>query len=175
MRTQANFFVHVFATGLAAVTAHNPKFAIRDFSGEARFIPGTLADASLRIEIRVSSLEIMDEVSHEERAAIEKVMFHEVLESRVFPEVDFVGSEITVTKLGENLFQAKVSGNLSMHGQTRRHHFDAQVVAGEDTLHGYGDFTVKQAEYGLQIASIAGGVLKIRDDVRVSFYITAGK
>ncbi len=35
---QSQFTVHAFASGLAAVVAHNPKFAIRDFSGEAQFI-----------------------------------------------------------------------------------------------------------------------------------------
>jgi hypothetical protein len=34
---------------------------------------------------------------------------------------------------------------------------------------------VKQTEYGLRIASIAGGALKMKDDVRVSFYIIARK
>jgi hypothetical protein len=36
---QSQFTVHAFASGLAAVVAHNPKFTIRDFSGEAQFIP----------------------------------------------------------------------------------------------------------------------------------------
>ena len=36
--SQSQFTVHAFASGLAAVVAHNPKFAIRGFSGEARFI-----------------------------------------------------------------------------------------------------------------------------------------
>ena len=55
-----------------------------------------------------------------------------------------------MTKLSENLFRAKVIGNLNIHGHERRHHFDSQVVVGEDTLRGSGDFSVKQSEYGLQ-------------------------
>jgi polyisoprenoid-binding protein YceI len=171
----SQFFVHAFATGLVAVAAHNPKFAIRDFFGEVRFVPGTLADASALVNIKVASLDIMDEVSPEDRAQIEKVMFQEVLESRSFPEIAFESSEISAAKLSENLYRAKVAGNLSLHGVTRRHQFDAQVVVGEDTLRCYGDFLVKQTEYGLRIASIAGGALKMKDDVRVSFYIIARK
>ena len=45
---QSQFTVHAFASGLAAVVAHNPKFAIRDFSGEAQFVPDTLRDASIQ-------------------------------------------------------------------------------------------------------------------------------
>jgi polyisoprenoid-binding protein YceI len=171
----SQFFVHVFATGLVAVAAHNPKFAIRDFSGEARFVPTTAAEASVRIVIRVASLEIMDEVSSEDRAAIKKIMFQDVLDATLFPEIVFESTEITVTKLSENLLRAKVSGNLSLHGIKRRHSFDSQVVVGEDTLRCSGDFSVKQSEYGLQIASVGGGAIKVKDEVRVSFYLISRK
>jgi hypothetical protein len=48
------------------------------------------------------------------------------------------------------------------------------VVAGKDTIRSYGDFTVKQSSYGLQIF-FGGGATKVKDDVRVSFYISARK
>jgi len=171
----SQFFVHAFATGLAAVAAHNPKFAMRDFTGEVKFVPGSLADASVKIKIRVTSFDIMDEVSKQDRAAIEQVMFQEVLETRLYPEITFESTDVSTSKVTENLFKAKIGGNLTLHGVTRRHQFDAQVVAGEDTLRGYGDFTVKQTEYGLRIASIAGGALKMKDEVRISFYMIGRK
>lgn len=167
--------MHAFATGLAAVAAHNPKFAIRDFTGEVKFVPGTVADASVRIRIRANSLDLTDEVSKQDRAAIEQVMFHEVLESRMYPDINFESTDVNTAKVTENLFRAKIGGNLTLHGVTRRHQFDAQVVAGEDTLRGYGDFTVKQTEYGLRIATVAGGTLKMKDEIRISFYIIGRK
>jgi polyisoprenoid-binding protein YceI len=171
----SQFFVHAFATGLAAVAAHNPKFAMRDFTGEVKFVPGSLSDAAVKIKIRVTSFDIMDEVSKQDRAAIEQVMFQEVLETRLYPEITFESTDVSTSKVTENLFKAKIGGNLTLHGVTRRHQFDAQVVAGEETLRGYGDFTVKQTEYGLRIASIAGGALKMKDEVRISFYMIGRK
>jgi len=76
--------VHAFASGLAAVVAHNPKFAIRDFSGDARFTPGSLGEASIRLKIKSSSLDLMDEVSEYDRREIGRVTFEEVLEIRRF-------------------------------------------------------------------------------------------
>jgi polyisoprenoid-binding protein YceI len=102
-------------------------------------------------------------------------MFHEVLETRTYPGITFESSDITMTKLSGNLFRTRVSGNLTLHGVAKRHQFDVQVVAGEDTIRSYGDFTVKQSSYGLQIASVGGGAIKVKDDVRVSFYIIARK
>ncbi|MGA7915940.1 MAG: hypothetical protein WCA00_11945 [Candidatus Acidiferrales bacterium] len=43
---------HAFANGVVAVVAHIPKFAIRDFSSEAKFGPGSLKQATIRMNIK---------------------------------------------------------------------------------------------------------------------------
>jgi polyisoprenoid-binding protein YceI len=173
--SQSQFTVHAFASGLAAVVAHNPKFAIRDFKGEAQFTPDTLRDASLRMRIKTSSLELTDEVSEYDRGEIDRVMFQEVLEESRFPEIVYESSQITAARLSENLFAATISGNLTLHGVTNKLDFAAQVVIGDDTLRGYGNFHVKQTDYGITIASIAGGTLKMKDELKIAFFIVAKK
>ncbi|MFZ3215995.1 MAG: YceI family protein [Candidatus Acidiferrales bacterium] len=167
--------VHAFASGLVAVVAHNPKFAIRDFSGKAQFVPGGLAQATLRVNIKANSLTLMDEVSEYDQREIHRVMSEEVLETRPFPEIVFESSQVTAVKVSESLFRATIVGNLTMHGVTHTHSFSAQVVAGDESLRGYGDFTVKQTDYGIQIASVAGGTLKMKDEVKIAFFIIARK
>ncbi|MDP9340098.1 MAG: YceI family protein [Acidobacteriota bacterium] len=73
------------------------------------------------------------------------------------------------------MFRAKVNGHLTLHGIKRRHTFESQVVVGKDTLRCSGDFPVRQTQSGLQIASVGGGAIKVKDDVRVSLYIIARK
>ena len=113
--TQSQFTVHAFASGLAAVVAHNPKFAIREFSGEARFISDTLRDASIRIRIKAASLELMDEVSEYDRAEIARVTFNEVLQVSRFPEIVYTSSHITATRLSENLYATAITGTPRRH------------------------------------------------------------
>jgi polyisoprenoid-binding protein YceI len=167
--------VHGFASGLASVVAHNPKFAIQEFSGEARFTPGTLAEASLRIVMKASSLNLVDEVTEYDRQEIHRVTFDEVLEAKSYPEIVFESSQIAVAKISDNLFRATVTGNLALHGVRRTHTFKAQVVVGEDSLRAYGDFNVNQSEYGIRTASIAGGTLKMKDEVKIAFFIIGRK
>jgi polyisoprenoid-binding protein YceI len=171
----SQFTVHAFASGLAAVVAHSPKFAIRDFSGVAEFVPGNLGEASIRMKIKSSSLELMDEVSEYDRGEIMRVTNHEVLETTRFPEIVYNSSHVTVTQIGDNLFGAAIQGNLMLHGVTNQMNFTSQVVVGEDTLRGYGNFVVNQSEYGITIASIAGGTLKMKDELKVAFFIVARK
>lgn len=163
--------VHAFASGLVAVVSHNPRFAVRDFSGEAKFVPRSLAQASLRVKIRVASLTLLDEVSEYDQREIQRVMFDEVLAAKSFPEIVFESASVTTNAISENLYRATIDGNLTLHGITHTQNFNAQVVVGEESLRGYGDFYVKQTDYGIQTASVAGGTLKMKDELKIAFFM----
>ena len=60
-----------------------------------------------------------------------------------------------------------VSGDLMLHGTARGMRLDGQVVVGEESIRVQGAFSVLQSDYGLKIASIAGGTLTIRDELQV--------
>ena len=165
------FTVQAFAAGIVAVVAHSPKFAIREMVGEMEFVPETMEKASLQLTINVGSLEIMDEVSAMDRREIERVMFDEVLQKSVYPRIEYKSSRTSASKTGENVFRVNVNGDLTLHGITRGVGLEAQVVAGEDTLRAQGSFTLMQSDYGLRIASVAGGTLKLKDELRCAYFI----
>jgi polyisoprenoid-binding protein YceI len=167
------FTVQAFASGIAAVVAHSPKFAMRDISGEVLF-DGKLPEASsTKATIRLGSLEIMDEVSSSDRREIERVMFDEVLEKSIYPVAEFHSTRASVMKTAENMFRVNVAGELSFHGVTRGLQFDSQLVAGEDTLRAQGSFSVLQSDFGLKIASVANGTLKLKDELKFGFFLVA--
>jgi YceI-like domain len=64
---------------------------------------------------------------------------------------------------------------LSMHGITRPQVVPARVTAGEDVLRAFGTFTILQSDYDLKLASVAGGALKVKDEVKFSFNMLARK
>src|ERR1700722_14494966 len=97
----SQFTVHAFASGLAAVVAHSPKFAIRDLNGEGVLHPCKLGEAPIRMKIKPSSLELMDQVSEYDRGEIMRVTNHEVLETTRFPEIVYNSSHVTGTQIGE--------------------------------------------------------------------------
>jgi polyisoprenoid-binding protein YceI len=165
------FTVQAFAAGMIAVVAHSPKFAIRDFAGHMAFVPGSMQNPSVHVTIQVGSLEIMDEVSKVDRREIERVMFDEVLEKAIYPTVEYSSSKVTSSKTSENVYRVNVAGDLMLHGLTRPVTLDAQVVTGEDSVRAQGSFAIMQSQFGLKIASIAGGTLKLRDELRFSYFI----
>lgn len=171
----SQFTVHAFASGLVALVAHNPKFAVQDFSGEAKFAAESLGQASLRMRINASSLNLLDEVSEYDRREIQRVTFEEVLDTKAFPDIVFESSHVSIVKVSANLYRATITGKLTIHGLTRAHSFGAQLVVGDDSLRGYGDFMVKQTDFGIHTASVAGGTLKMKDEVKIAFFVVARK
>ena len=162
--------VQAFATGIIAVIAHSPKFAMRDVTGDILFDSNASENSSVHLSIRDGSVEIMDEVSSAERREIERVMFGEVLESSKYPTVEYRSSKVSATKTGENTYRTNMSGDLTLHGVTRGLGFESQLVGGKDTLRAQGSFSLRQSDFGLKIASVANGTLKLKDELKVGFF-----
>ena len=172
--TNASLFtVQAFASGIVAVVAHSPKFAIRNFTGEMDFSPDSMQNASVKLMINVGSLEIMDEVRQTERREIERVMFDEMLEKNRFPQVEFSSTHVNAIKTATSTYKMNVMGDLSLHGITRGMRLESQVMVGEDTLKAHGSFSIRQSDYGLKIASVAGGTLKLKDELKCAYFIVA--
>ena len=167
---QSNFTVQAFAAGLLSGFGHSPTIRVRDFTGEAQFVPVTFADASVRLVIRSGSLTVVDVEKEKDRAEIEHTMSSEVLESATYPEIIFESTNITATKIAEGRYKAKVIGDLTLHGVTRKGLWimGQVTVSGED-FRTQGEATIKQTDYKIKLVSIAAGALKLKDEVKVTF------
>ena len=97
----------------------------------------------------------------------------EVLETDRFTEIVHASSEVRLEKQKEDLYRASVVGKLSLHGVTSNQEFFSQVALGVDTARAYGNFSLRQSDYNIPIASIAGGTLKLHDELKFSFYVVA--
>ena len=167
--------MRAFAGGLLSGLAHSPTLAIRDYSGQVTFTPGSLADASLEVRVKADSLALQDNVSDKDRREIERTMKEEVLEVARFQEIAFTSRQVSGTQLGDTLYAVKLEGDLSLHGVTRRQAFTPQMTLAEDTLRAYGEFLLRQSDFNIKLVSVAGGVVKVKDELKVSFDIVAGK
>jgi polyisoprenoid-binding protein YceI len=170
----STFTVQAFAGGLLAGFGHNPTIAIRDFAGEARFVPGTFADASVRVVVEARSLRLVDDVSDKDRREIERTMLEDVLETNAYPQITFESTSVSATRVAEGRYKARVIANLTLHGVTRNGIWiQAQVQAEGDLMRARGEFTLKQTDYGIKLVSVAGGVIKLKDELKFTFDVVA--
>jgi polyisoprenoid-binding protein YceI len=167
--------IRAFASGLLSAMGHNPVIAARDVSGEIRLVPGTLEVKELRLSIATASLSVQNDVSDKDRREIERIMREEVLETDRYPAIVFEGSKVTVAPQSTGPVRAEVDGNLTVHGSTRPHRVPVQVFFMGDTLRAQGEFEIRQTDFGIKLVSVAGGVLKIKDELQCSFDLVARK
>ena len=165
--------VQAFALGMAGIADHRPRFLVQDFAGEAEFNREDLEGGSVQLTAKVASLEIMDDVTQSDRRAINQVMFGDVLHPQIFPELAFRSSQVSYSHVGENRYRADIAGTLLLEGIQNPQSVQAQLILGDGSVRAYGDFRLKQTDYRLTIASVAGGMLQIGDELKFVFFIVA--
>ena len=102
-------------------------------------------------------------------------MRNDVLETSRFPEIVFEAANPSLSQGGVGLYWANITGKLTLHGVTQPQQITAQVSVSGNQLSASGEFTVRQSSYGIKPVSVAGGTMKIKDDVKVTFDLVARK
>ena len=171
----SRFTVQAFATGLLARMGHNPTIGIRDFSGEMKFNPDKLEAGSFRLVIKTASLSVQDDITSKDLREMERLMNEEVLETAKFPEILYEAPSISVTKMTDTLCSATLNGKLTLHGVTRNQPIAVRVALLGSMLRASGDFSLDQTDYDIKLVSVAGGALKLKDELKFSFEIVARK
>jgi polyisoprenoid-binding protein YceI len=171
----SQFTVQVFSGGLLSAFGHNPTITIRDFVGEARVNPDDIAGSSLKVTVNADSLTVRDDISDKDRREMERTMLQEILETSSYPEIVYECSDISASKLADGQYSIRLNGDLTMHGVTRSQNVPARVTLDGDSLRAFGNFSLLQTEYDLKLASVAGGALKVKDELKFSFNVVARK
>jgi polyisoprenoid-binding protein YceI len=153
--------VRVFKSGLFSALAHDHEI-------EAPITAGTVrmgGNPSVTLAVHARELRVLDpETSANTRADVQKTMEgSDVLDVDRFPEISFQSTEIQ--KKGEQHWT--VRGNLTLHGRTSP--VDVDVVLRDG--HFEGSAQLKQHDFGMTPVSIAGGTVKVKDEVRIEFTI----
>jgi polyisoprenoid-binding protein YceI len=140
-----------------------------------KFNPDKLEANSFRLLIKTASMNVLDDINDRDRREIERLMSQEVLEISKFPEVVYDASNISITKMADALYSATVIGNLTMHGVTNSQKIPVRVALFGSMLRASGDFSLAQTDYNIKLVSVAGGALKLKDELKFSFEIVARK
>lgn len=158
----SSILIHVYKAGLLSAFGHEHEI-------HATIEHGTIDEGKQTVEfsVDVRALRVMDrDVSDNDRAEIQSTMLGpQVLDSEKFPEIRFRST--TLEADGPGKWTAR--GDLMLHGQT---HSVRVSVAGS---HGHyrGSAMLRQRDFGMTPVTVAGGSIKVKDEVRIDFEIVA--
>ncbi len=129
------------------------------------------ADAPLAVDVSVRSanLKVLDpKLAADKRADVQaRMLGREVLDSGRFPDITFRSTAIEPA--GADRWT--VTGRLTIHGETRPATFS---VVRQDGRY-RGTAALKQRDFGIEPITVAGGTVKVKDELKVEFDIVALK
>ena len=170
---KSSFMVRTFSGGLLWFKGHDHFNRGRDFTGEAELTPGALLPASLQIRVRADSLEeTRDVFTMEQKQIINRELREIVLETAKYPEITFKSTTVT-GQLSGGQYEAKIAGDLTLHGVTRQIVIPAKVTLDGSSLRAQGEFTINRGDYNVKATSALKGTIRVRDKLKFTFDIVA--
>lgn len=152
--------IRVYKTGILSALGHDHEIT-------APIAAGSVDDKAHKVEFHVEAgaLLVRDPQGPEkDRAEVQKTMLGPgVLDSERYAEIAFRSA--SAEPAGEGAW--KVSGTLTLHGQSR----PVTVAVKEAGGHYTGSASLKQTEFGIKPARVGGGAVRVKDELRIEFDI----
>jgi YceI-like domain len=153
--------IRVLRSGVFSAFAHNHEI-------EAPIAEGTVnlsGDPSVALRVQARELRVVDpELSPDKRDEVQTTMQgSKVLDVKQYPEISFQSA--TAQQKDEQHWI--VRGKLTLHGQTRP--VEVAVMAKDN--HYRGTAKLRQQDFGITPVAVAGGTVRVKDEVRVEFDI----
>jgi polyisoprenoid-binding protein YceI len=171
----SSVLVHVGKTGIGSFAGHEHDVVARSLRGEVVADFDDLPRSSVDIRVNARSLTVSDrdEPADDVPKVQQAMTGPKVLYVARFPIIHFRSQEVSGKRFSPGLYDLRVTGDLWLHGATKTLTVPIRLEARGDTLTGTGNIVVKQTEFGIQPVVAAGGLVKVEDEVTVSFRIVA--
>jgi polyisoprenoid-binding protein YceI len=152
--------IHVGKSGLFSAAGHEHWVA-------APIAEGNIAETEpqhiwFRVEAGKMKVEDDPKVSPADQAQVQETMQTKVLDSADYPEISFRSTSIEKNNDGW-----LVQGDLTLRGQT--HSLSAVVHKSQNAY--VGRCQIKQTDFGIKPITVAGGTVKVKDELQVEFSI----
>jgi hypothetical protein len=159
---RSSLTVHVGKAGLLSAAAHE-HLVNAPIAGGTVTADGSTPAVWFSVDARRLSVRPEKDVPDKDRAEVQSNMQSKVLESNMYPDIVFRSTEARRT----GVLVWRVSGDLTLHGVTKPVSVD--VTRQNDAY--VGAVRIKQTEFGIQPIKIGGGVVRVKDELEISFRV----
>jgi polyisoprenoid-binding protein YceI len=166
--------------GLFSFAGHVHAISATQWTARLAFDPQNVARSSAAIVIPVSSL-VIDSPDAREKAHLgsgpglddvktiqARMLSPEILDAARYPTIAFTIAAVKEEGAGRLL----ANGELVLHGVTRR--VSVPISYTRDSAGAYvfdGTFKIRQTDFGMKPESVAGGTVKVKDEVEIRFRV----
>jgi polyisoprenoid-binding protein YceI len=167
----SRLLIKTFAGGPLAAFGHDLVFAAPIHKGEITFDAEKLT-GSVHLRIRADAIALQGDTSEKDRREIERTLKEKVLEVAKYTEIVYESEETTIRKV-DGGYDVEVAGSLTLHGVTRRQPVRAKVIPTGSMLRAFGEFSLRLSDFAIEQVTVAGGAMKVKDEIKAKFDIVA--
>ncbi len=165
--------VHVGKTGLGSFAGHEHEITVGRIRGEVLADLDDNARSSVELIIEAASLRVGDEPGDDGPKVQRTMQGRAVLDVARFPRIRFRSSAVSGKTLSAGLHQLTVQGELTLHGVAKSISVPVRLETQAGALTATGQLGVKQSDFGIEPTTAGGGLVKVADEVAVSFRVVA--
>ena len=166
---------HVGKTGIASFAGHEHNVVARTMQGEVIFDPAALSRSSVDLVVSTRSLKVSEKGEPEGDAAKvqEAMRGPHVLDVARFGTIHFRSTAVSGKETAKGSWALTLLGDLSLHGIAKAFTVPVQVEVRGNALTATGKLVLQQTEFGIEPTEAAGGLVKVENEVALTFRIAA--
>lgn len=173
--TRSRAFVEVGKAGALSFAAGHSHRIEAPIRGTLSVDPEHPEQAVARFEIRATDLTVMkDGEPPQDVPKVQETMAGErVLDVARYPTVSFQSRTVDLRHRRGGVLELTITGDLTLHGTTRSISVPVHAEIASDTVTARGTFLVKQTDYGMTPVKVAGGMVAVKDEMKIRFAVVA--
>lgn len=166
---------HVGKTGIGSFAGHEHNVVAQTIQGEVVLDLEELSKSSVDLIVDARSLKISEEGEPQGDAPkVQQAMRGpDVLDVARYATIHFRSLDVTGKQGAAGWIDLTVAGELSLHGAVKRFTLPVHLQVRGETLTAAGKMVVKQTDFGIEPSSAAGGLVRVEDEVALTFQIEA--
>jgi polyisoprenoid-binding protein YceI len=166
-------------SGVFSFAGHDHAVMATKWSANININPSDLAHSNVAIELPTVALAIdsgearrkaglgpgpsVDEV----RTIQQRMLSGEVLDAAQYPQIRFASETVEVNAGGH----LRVIGDFELRGHRHRITLPVRYRSSGPRTEFDGEIKIRQTDYGLMPESVAGGTIKVKDEVEIRFHV----
>ena len=173
--SSTSIVVHVGRAGLLAFAGHDHEVAVPAVEGRVSLNPTDVSRSQVALRIDARTLKVTGKGEPDKDVAeVQRTMLSErVLDVERYPAIEFESSRISAVERLADGFRLRVDGRLTLHGTSQALSVPVTVRVAGSRLTATGSAVVRQSAFGIRPVTGAGGTVRVKDEVSVTFTIVA--
>jgi polyisoprenoid-binding protein YceI len=166
---------HVGKTGILGAAGHEHNVVAKIIQGEVVLDAEDLAASSVDLIVDARTLRVSEEGEPEgDQPKVQEAMRGpQVLDVGRFGTIHFGSNSVSGKQAGPGAYDLVIAGELSLHGVSRAVSVPVHVEVNGPALTASGKLVVKQTDFAIEPTNAAGGLVKVANEVALSFRIGA--